>query len=111
MNFNQVLAELNLITGKQFSTHDPVTVKMMQELSRQGFTETDLIAVIRKKAQDWRGTEYEQYLRPLTLFGQKFKQYHEQHTVTYIQHIQHAVDVAKSANWKLDKGKPSAQNS
>ena len=108
MNFDLILQELNTITGKNFSKHDPATAKMMQELSRQGYKETDLIEVIRKKAQDWKGTEYEQYLRPLTLFGQKFQQYHEQHTVTYIQHIQRAVDVAKSANWKLDKGKPSA---
>jgi len=103
MDFNLILKELNLKTGKNFSIEDFSTLKMMRELEKQGFNDADLIAVIQKKCDDWAGTEYEQYLRPLTLFGQKFKQYHEQQSLSYFGRIQNAVDAAESASWNLDK--------
>ena len=41
----------------------------------EGFKLDDFKAVIDKKAEEWIGTEYEQYLRPETLFGTKFESY------------------------------------
>ena len=41
----------------------------------EGFTVEDFKKVIDKKCADWLGTEYEQYLRPETLFGTKFEGY------------------------------------
>ena len=42
---------------------------------KEGFSVDDCKTVIDKKCQDWLGTEYEQYLRPKTLFGNKFEGY------------------------------------
>lgn len=42
---------------------------------KEGFSVEDCKTVIDKKCEDWMGTEYEQYLRPKTLFGNKFENY------------------------------------
>lgn len=41
----------------------------------EGFTLEDFKTVIDKKCAEWLGTNFEQYLRPETLFGTKFESY------------------------------------
>lgn len=41
----------------------------------EGYTFEDFKTVIDKKYREWKGTEFEKYLRPSTLFGTKFQQY------------------------------------
>lgn len=41
----------------------------------EGYAFEDFKVVIDKKYHDWAGTEYEKYLRPETLFGNKFDSY------------------------------------
>ena len=41
----------------------------------EGFTQDDFKMVIDKKVADWKGTEWEKFLRPETLFGTKFESY------------------------------------
>lgn len=49
--------------------------KFISARLKEGFSVDDCKTVIDKKCQDWLGTEYEQYLRPKTLFGNKFEGY------------------------------------
>ena len=42
---------------------------------KEGFTIEDFKTVIDKKAAEWQGTDFEQYLWPTTLFGTKFEGY------------------------------------
>ena len=43
---------------------------------REGYTKEDFFKVIDNKAAEWTGTEYEKFLRPLTLFSkEKFDNY------------------------------------
>lgn len=44
-------------------------------LTTQGFSVNDCITVIDKKCKCWLGTEFAKYLRPETLFGNKFESY------------------------------------
>ena len=39
------------------------------------FTVSDFETVIKKKYNEWKGTEFEKFLRPSTLFGTKFEEY------------------------------------
>jgi uncharacterized phage protein (TIGR02220 family) len=42
----------------------------------EGFVYADFITVIDKKYEDWKGSDYEKFLRPLTLFAKsKFENY------------------------------------
>ena len=49
--------------------------KLISARLKEGFSVDDCKTVIDKKCEDWIGTEYEQYLRPKTLFGNKFEGY------------------------------------
>lgn len=48
----------------------------------EGYTVDDFKTVIDKQCAKWKGTEYEQYLRPSTLFGSKFENYLNGKTTT-----------------------------
>lgn len=48
----------------------------------EGFSVEDFKTVIDKKYNDWKGTEWEKYLRPETLFGAKFESYLNQKEIT-----------------------------
>lgn len=47
----------------------------------EGYTVEDFYTVIDKKYDEWQGTEREKYLRPETLFGNKFESYLNQNIV------------------------------
>lgn len=42
---------------------------------KEGFTYEDFVCVIDKKYQEWHGTKWEKYLRPITLFSTNFQSY------------------------------------
>ena len=47
---------------------------------KEGFTVEEIKEVIKIKKNEWLGTEMEKYLRPQTLFGNKFESYLNQST-------------------------------
>ena len=42
---------------------------------KEGYKKEDFIGVIDKKYKEWKDTEREKYVRPETLFGDKFEAY------------------------------------
>lgn len=70
-----VVDYLNEKAGTHYRAGVPKTQSLIKARANEGFTEADFRTVIDKKCADWIGTEYEQYLRPQTLFGTKFESY------------------------------------
>lgn len=70
-----VVDYLNEKAGTHYRAGVPKTQALIKARANEGFTEADFRTVIDKKCADWIGTEYEQYLRPQTLFGTKFESY------------------------------------
>ena len=66
---------LNEKAGTHYRAGVAKTHSLIKARANEGFTEADFRTVIDKKCADWIGTEYEQYLRPQTLFGPKFESY------------------------------------
>ena len=66
---------LNEKAGTHYRAGVAKTQSLIKARANEGFTEADFRTVIDKKCADWIGTEYEQYLRPQTLFGTKFESY------------------------------------
>lgn len=60
-------------TGYRAGTED--TRKHIRARLSEGFTVEDFKTVIDKKVKEWKGTEMEKYLRPMTLFSTKFESY------------------------------------
>lgn len=70
-----VVAHLNAVLGTKYRTNTPLTVRLIKTRISEGFTADDFIKVIDKKAKAWKNTEYARFLRPETLFGNKFESY------------------------------------
>ncbi|MDE5670376.1 MAG: conserved phage C-terminal domain-containing protein, partial [Eubacterium sp.] len=51
------------------------TKSLINARLNEGFTVDDFEKVIDNKVSEWKGTEYEKYLRPETLFSNKFESY------------------------------------
>lgn len=70
-----VVTHLNEKANTKYRHTTPKTQSVIKARLNEGFTLDDFKAVIDKKCAEWMGTEFEQYLRPETLFGTKFESY------------------------------------
>lgn len=74
--FKRIIDYLNNRCGVDYSPRNEDTIRFIQERLDDGFSEEDFYTVINKKANEWIGTKWEQYLRPYTLFRKdKFENY------------------------------------
>ena len=71
-----VVNYLNLKTSKNFKTSSKTTVKHIKARALEGFTFDNFKTVIDTKTAEWKNSkEMSKYLRPETLFGNKFEGY------------------------------------
>ena len=70
-----IVEYLNSKAGTGYKATTAKTKTVIKARLAEGFTLDDFKTVIDKKCTDWLGSEYEQYLRPETLFGTKFESY------------------------------------
>ena len=66
---------LNEKTGASFRTDSKQSVALITDKITEGYSTEQMKAVIDSKATEWIGTALEKYLRPQTLFGDKFEGY------------------------------------
>lgn len=71
----EIVAYLNMKTGYHYKHTTNVTRTKIEARIKEGFTLEDFKKVIDKKVDEWKGTEWEKFLRPETLFGSKFEGY------------------------------------
>jgi uncharacterized phage protein (TIGR02220 family) len=100
---NEIVSEtiryLNEHTKVQFSTNQPMIEKWINE----GYGFDDFKAVIDKKYNDWKGTKFLQFIRPKTLFGDKFLEYlNEQPKQSSIHKLADSINRVQDHNWKLN---------
>lgn len=70
-----IIDYLNEKAKKDFRAKSKSTQQHINARFKEGFTVDDFKTVIDKKCAEWLGTDFEQYLRPATLFGTKFEGY------------------------------------
>ncbi len=71
-----IVEYLNEKTGKKYKPNSKDTRKHITARLREGFTVEDFKTVIDNKVNDWlNDSKMSQYLRPQTLFGNKFEGY------------------------------------
>ena len=70
-----LIKKLNAESGSRYKLTAEFTGRV-RELLGAGYTEADMMKVIEVKAAEWRNdAKMKQYLRPRTLFGDKFEDY------------------------------------
>ena len=73
---NHIIDYLNKRTGKKYSVKTKKTAQLVHKLLDNGFTVEDFERVIDIKCKQWLNNEkMNQYLRPRTLFSEKFEDY------------------------------------
>ena len=72
---DKIVGYLNKKAHTNFKTNSKLTRRYIFERLAEGYAVQDFKTVIDKKYDDWAETEFEKYLRPSTLFGDRFDDY------------------------------------
>jgi len=97
----EIIEYLNAKANKSYSFKSKQAIKYINQRLNDGYTFDDFKKVIDVKSAKWLNTSMQDYLRPETLFGNKFETYlNENAPINGIKErfikVQHAVDEAKS---------------
>ena len=88
----EVISYLNLKAKKNFKVDTASHQKFIQARLKEGYVLEDFKKVVDIMVAKWKGTEYEQYLQPQTLFGNKMDNYLNQPIPRTVHSFQSAVD-------------------
>lgn len=106
-NIKYIIEYLNEKAGKNFRATSKANQQHINAKLSEGYSIEDFKTVIDRKCIDWIGTEYEQYLRPSTLFGTKFENYlnaksTKQNTTPKQQKVDNGIQQESTGNIFLD---------
>ncbi|WP_315118510.1 conserved phage C-terminal domain-containing protein [uncultured Clostridium sp.] len=73
--YTSVVNYLNEKADKKYRVNSKKTQQLIRGRVKEGFTVEDFYKVIDNKVKEWSSTDMEKYLRPETLFGNKFEGY------------------------------------
>ena len=73
--YSEIISYFNKVTGFNYKENSKGIRQLITDRINEGYTKQDFIDVIDKKCDEWENTEYAKYLRPETLFGEKFESY------------------------------------
>lgn len=88
----EVISYLNLKAKKNFKVDTASHQKFIKARLKEGYVLEDFKKVVDVMVAKWKGTEYEQYLQPQTLFGNKMDNYLNQPIPLKAHSFQSAVD-------------------
>jgi len=88
----EVISYLNLKAKKNFKVDTASHQKFIKARLKEGYVLEDFKKVVDIMVAKWQGTEYEQYLQPQTLFGNKMDNYLNQPIPRKVHSFQSAVD-------------------
>ena len=71
----EIISYLNLKAKKNFKVNTASHQKFIKARLKEGYVLEDFKKVVDVMVAKWKGTEYEQYLQPQTLFGNKMDNY------------------------------------
>jgi uncharacterized phage protein (TIGR02220 family) len=102
-----IIAYLNEKANKKFKSTSKDNIQLIEARIREGHTIDDFKKVIDNKTGKWKNTEQDDYLRPITLFGNKFISYlnenpHVKRTSNIEKTITTAIETA-TIDWGLDR--------
>lgn len=70
-----IVKYLNIKSNSHYKYSTDKTQTLIKARIKDGFTLDDFKIVIDKKCEEWLGTDFEKFLRPETLFSNKFEGY------------------------------------
>ena len=70
-----IISHLNTKANTKYRATTKKTIQLINARFKDGYELQDFLEVINKKCNEWIGGEFEKYLQPETLFGNKFEKY------------------------------------
>jgi uncharacterized phage protein (TIGR02220 family) len=74
-DYEEIINYLNECTGQKYRVDSKVTISLIELRIKDGYNLDDFKKVIYNKSKSWLNTNQQIYLRPQTLFGNKFEGY------------------------------------
>lgn len=78
----EIIDYLNKKANTRYRSNTKDTRVLIKKRLNDGFLLEDFIKVIDNKILDWKDTEYEKFIRPKTLFSEKFERYLNEKVIT-----------------------------
>ena len=78
----KIIDHLNKRNNSNFRSTTKTTKQKINARLNEGYKLDDFITVIDKKSKEWKNTEFEKFLCPETLFGNKFEKYLNQKDIS-----------------------------
>ena len=99
--YEKIISYLNQKAGTNYRASTKDTQNFINARLAEGYTVENFLTVIDKKCAEWLGTELEKFLRPKTLFGNKFESYLNQVIQPRKQTGQNGIEIEPSSedNW------------
>ncbi|MBL4730718.1 MAG: conserved phage C-terminal domain-containing protein [Sulfurimonas sp.] len=82
-DIEQIISHLNEVIQSNYKSSTTKTKNLILLRLKEGFTVDDFKQVHIIKYSEWIGTDFEKFLRPETLYGNKFESYLNQKTTNY----------------------------
>jgi uncharacterized phage protein (TIGR02220 family) len=99
----QIISYLNYKTGKSFSHKSKSSVSFINARIKEGYKIEDFKRVVDVKCIKWKNSEFEDYLRPQTLFSNKMDGYLNETVIVKKDKVDKANDTiskAKQFDWE-----------
>ena len=107
--YKQIIEHLNIQSGKKFSYKSNATIKFIDSRLKEKYILDDFKKEIDIKCTKWLNTSMEDYIRPQTLFSNKFEGYINESLVSVNNNKKDTVDKAnetinkaKQFDWEFD---------
>lgn len=101
---SKTIKYINNLTNQNLEEKNFINEKYLLDLLDKQYTFNDFKIVIDKKYKQWKGTQFEKYIRPSTLFSKKFETYlnEQSNSQAKLAKLFNSVEQAKRTNWNLD---------
>ena len=76
--YKNIIDYLNNKINANYRRNSYKTKTLIDARLKEGYKEEDFFLVIDKKYNEWKDSEMKKFLRPETLFGNKFESYYNQ---------------------------------
>jgi uncharacterized phage protein (TIGR02220 family) len=101
--YEEIISYLNETTGQAYKANSKQNQSLINARIKEGHTINDFKQVIATKATKWLNTQFQDFLRPQTLFGNKFESYLNESVIVEKTKQQKAYDTVNKATdlgWK-----------
>lgn len=99
-DITRLIEHLNRKAGRNYDPRNEYNRGYITDAMSDGATYEECKGIIDEKSREWQGTDFEKYLRPSTLFGERFPEYLKKYRERKSKKIKYTTFTAEEAEAK-----------